>query len=113
MHKKGLGEVNYIVFLGVFMTFFTILSSIFATEIMTQKKESTSDLDKIVNTITDSVDWVGTNTLGRIPVVRQFWEIVSATIDIQYIHPYLGLLYLSFFGLPLGYLVLRLIRGGG
>lgn len=111
--RKGFGEIQFIIFIAVFITLFGILGMMFKTQIMTQKEQETSMIDKMINGITGVLAWVGDHTLGQIPVVKTFWTIASATINVEYIHPYLGMLYLAFFGMPLGYIIVRLIRGGG
>lgn len=113
MSNKKAQETKYIVFIALFLCLFSVLAGIFKTNILEQETQDKSTVENIVSSITSMIIWVGDNTVGRLPVVSTFWTMVSSTINLRYIQPYLGNVYLVFFGIPLGYIVLRLIRGGG
>lgn len=117
MNKKGFGEIQYIVFIAIFICFFSVLSAIFKEQIFNQRIIQEDSEKNIIEKVTDSfanvLQWTGDQTLGRVPIINEFWKITSSIFSFAYIHPYLTMLYLAFFGLPLGYIILRLVRGGG
>lgn len=113
-HKKG-QEMNYIIFLVIFVTLFGIINGIMHI----QAKKETKAPNNIIEAITQQFDrlmnWVDglVNKLPNIPIVTQFWDFIMSSYDFLYVHEYLGMVYLAFFGVPFGYVILKLLRGGG
>lgn len=98
--NKKAQELSYIVFLVIFITLFSILGMILKTSI-----EEETNSNSVWNTITTFI--------SDIPVIGQFWDFLTASRNFLYLHPYLGIVYIAFFGVPVGYIILKLIRGGG
>lgn len=97
-NKKAFGEIQFVIFIAVFIALFGILSLTFKTQIIKQNQKDTSTLGNFLSGITTGL----TDQFGFIPVS-----------SFVYLHPYLAAIYAAFFGIPLTYIIIRLIRGGG
>lgn len=51
--------------------------------------------------------------VGSIPVVGVIWKFLMTTYSFVGIQEDVGLIFTTLMGIPLGYLILRLVRGGG
>lgn len=101
-YKKGHGELPYIIFIAVFIVMMTIIGKIMTGDTIRTKVESDNGLLASISVL-----------LNGVPIVGTFWSFVMTTYEFVYVYPNLALIYTAIIGVPLGYLVLRLIRGGG
>lgn len=104
--KKAQSEMRFVVFLVVFIAVLGIIGSIFGKTILdTTESASDSLKTKVVNEIS--------KVLNSIPVVSSFWNIVKLSFGLQYVNPYISILVVTLIAAPFGYILLRLLRGGG
>lgn len=96
-HKKA-QEFNYILFLALFITFFSIVGLILNVTVLEEESKVKSD-------IFDFID--------NIPIISPFVNFIFNSLSMVYIHPYLATIYLALFGVPVAYIIIRLIKGGG
>lgn len=99
--------MNYIVFVAVFLAFMSIITTIALKPII--EKEIAANSNSFAGSLFGSIS----NVVSDIPIIGQFWTLVTAVISFAYIHPYLAIVLTALIGAPLGYVILRLARGGG
>lgn len=107
MNKKGGGEINFIIFYFVFIAVMGIIASIFLRA--TIEKEKVNDPD---NAFIGIVDTIAT-AVGKIPYVGTFLSYAVASASFIFVNQHLAAVFLALIGPPMGYILLRLIRGGG
>lgn len=98
MNTKG--ELRYIIFLSVFFGLMTVGSAIFLVPLIQQ-------------TATGDSNWLETWLPEWIPFVGPFLNMTTAIVSLAFVHPYVAIVLGSIITVPLGYLILRLVRGGG
>lgn len=82
-----------------------VIGTILAKDTVNKIPASNSIVDQVINAITD--------TLKGIPVVGSFWNFIVMTYSFVNVNPQLSLLLGALIAVPSGYLIIRLLRGGG
>lgn len=95
-NKKG-QEMNFILFLSIFLVFMTIIGSIFVKDLINE-------------TYPNELTMLG---LENLPILSNIFDFFEMVVTFSYLHDYLALFFGAFFGVPLTYIIIRLIRGGG
>lgn len=107
-NKKAVGEIQYIVFVFVFIAVFTIIGALFLKNIIFTKiigDISVSTQDNFWSNMIDSI--------RNIPLIGGIADVIFVGVSFAYVNPYLVILFSALIGPPLTYIILRLIRGGG
>lgn len=111
MNKKAEGTIRYVVFVVLFVAMMGIINQVFDVESLRQEATNTEDstfwtwIKSLFSGLDDIVE--------KIPIVGSFWSFANTSFQFVYIHPYLKIVLIAMIGIPFGYVVLRLIRGGG
>ena len=88
----------------------TIIAGMFKNDIqdnVAEKKyiENDNIFDNIIKAISSFIE--------EIPIINKFWDYVKFTVEFSYINPQLAILLGALVGAPFGYIIIKLIRGGG
>lgn len=114
-YKKADGEINYIIFLAVFIIMLGILNSYFISDVVviTEDKPEQTLFETLFNLPQAIGSWVAEKFVYNIPILGDFFNLIRTNVDFDNIHPYLALILGAFVTVPLGYILLRLYKGGG
>lgn len=110
-NRKAEGEFSFLLLLVVFIAIMGIFNTIFDEEIKQEIPQDTED-DTFWDYIKNLFSGIS-NLIENIPIFGDFWSFVNTSFQFVYVHEYLRILLAALFGIPLGYIALRLVRGGG
>lgn len=97
--------MGFVIFVSAFLGFMAVISIILNVPLMKEIKNS-NDNSNIVKFLISFSDDIST-----FPIIGGFMSLVLNTITISYVHPYMIIFYGSLIGIPLGFVILTLIRG--
>jgi hypothetical protein len=101
-----LDETKWIVFASLFVVILGIFSGIATREFVSQV---VAEQD---NDYLDLFDWA-LDFIDRIPLISNFFDLLYVTVSFIFVHDYIVEVLTVILGIPITYILLRLVRGGG
>lgn len=106
LSKKGQSEIRVLTFLVIFITIMGIIGNLVGKVIIQKYRVDDS-------TVFGSVFNFILNQIDNIPIIGNIWTFFTNTITFIFIHDELKKILLALVTIPLAYILLRLIQGGG
>lgn len=109
-NKKG-AELDFLLFLVLFIVVMGIVNIIFDVDSLVEESQDIED--ETFWTWVEGLFSGLSDLIGNIPLIGDFWTFINTSRQFLFIHPYLLAIIGSLFIVPLAYIAMRLIKGGG
>lgn len=104
--NKKAQRFEYIVFVALFITILTIFTGLLGETVVNET--NTEDQNFF-----ESLLSMASNAISRIPIIGDFYELVLTSRSWFNTHEYVRDVMIILLTVPFGYIMLRIIRGGG